>query len=84
MLALEILGAWLGAAALLLGFLAWRDWRTQRIMIGKDQNGVVWFDNGMMSAEAYIRMQAKYPKELPLYDDLDLVDCNQQNIVEVN
>lgn len=30
MLALEMLGAWLGASALLLGFLAWCDWRTQR------------------------------------------------------
>ncbi len=48
----------------------------------RDQNGVVWMENMILSREYY----EKFIKgaELPTYEDLPFWDSHDQNIVEVD
>ena len=49
----------------------------------KDQNGVVWFGNTLMSADAWRALCAEYP-HLPNYEDLPPWDSHDQNVVDVD
>lgn len=57
-------------------------------MLARDQGGIVWYgsgDNvdGFMSRELYEHYRAKNG-ELPKYEDLELFDNRDQNIVGVD
>lgn len=53
------------------------------MMFKRDQNGVVWFERGFMSAAAY-RELCKHDDTLMPYDQLEVWDSHNQNIVEVD
>ncbi len=58
----------------------------------RDQNGVVWFGfanpdgpQGMTTREGYEQMRERAPGlRFPPYDDLELWDSHEQNIVDVD
>ena len=54
----------------------------------RDQNGVVWFGfeggpQGMTSREGYEYTRTKY-EGLPKYEDLEVWDSHQQNMIDVD